>query len=164
VIAASTDDLIMYIADLVETVERFGAVALPPSDGDEIVLEQDGSDLIFELATRLPVDRRSRDVDLVFAERWRPAGRETWELVEYAYELRHHELGYRRALHRHDEEQFVKHFDVATHEHCEKALGYPVCGHYFGEPVAGAIHGFHRLYGIWLTNQKPACSDLHCLD
>jgi hypothetical protein len=162
-IAATTDELLIYLADLIETVKRFGAVVLPPNEGDEVILELDAHDLTFELATRLPADRRSRHIDLVFAERWRPTGRETWERVEYAYELRHHELGYRRAFHRHDEALFVKHFDIATHEHCETTLGHPVCGHYYGEPVAGAIDAFHDLYGLWLSNQIPQCSDLHCL-
>lgn len=48
-------------------------------------------------------------------------------------------------------------------EHCETTLGYAVCGHYAGEPAADAIDGFRRLYGIWLANAKPDCSQLRCL-
>jgi hypothetical protein len=162
VISGTTDELLTYLADLIEIVERFGAVVLPPYDADDVAWQQDGPELTFELATRLPVDRRSREVDLVFTERWRPGGRK-WELAEFAYELRHHQLDYRRALHRHDEAQFVKRFDVATHEHCETPMGLAACGHYFGEPVTGAIDGFYRLYGIWLSGQQPDCSELHCL-
>ncbi len=162
-IAASADDLLAYLADLIETAERFGATVLPPSDADEVAWEQDGDDLVLDLATRLPAPRRSRDVDLVLQERWRARARDEWVLVEYGYELRHHELDYRRALHRHDVEYFVRTFDVATHEHCEATIGLTVCSHYAGEPVSGAIDGFRRLYDVWLTNTKPDCSQLRCL-
>ena len=84
-------------------------------------------------------------------------------LVEYGYELRHLELDYRRALHRHDVEYFVRTFDVATHEHREAAMGVAACGHYAGEPVSGAIDGFRRLYNAWLSNAIPDCSQLRCL-
>lgn len=162
-IAASTDELLTYLADLIETAERFGATVLPPGDADDVAWAQDGEDLVLDLATRLPAHRRSRDVDLVLQERWSPGTRDQWVLVEYGYELRHHELDYRRALHRHDVEHFVRTHDVATHEHCEAAMGHAVCGHYSGEPVSGAIDGFRRLYNVWLSNTKPDCSQLHCL-
>lgn len=162
-IAASTDDLLTYLADLVETAERFGATVLPPDDADDVAWEQDGDDLVLDLATRLPAHRRSGDVDLVLQERWSRGTRGEWVLVEYGYELRHRELDYRRALHRHDVEYFVRTYDVATHEHCEATLGHVVCGHYSGEPLSGAIDGFDRLYNVWLSNTKPDCSRHHCL-
>jgi hypothetical protein len=165
-IAASTDELLTYLADLIETAERFGATVLPPGDADDVAWEQDGDDLVLDLATRLPAHRRSRDVDLVLQERWSPRtrdARDAWVLVEYGYELHHHELDYRRALHRHDVEYFVRTYDVATHEHCEATMGHVVCGHYSGQPVSGAIDGFRRLYNVWLSNTKPDCPQLHCL-
>ena len=162
-IAASTDQLLTYLADLIETAERFGATVLPPHDADDVAWEQDGGDLVLDLATRLPAGSRSRHVELVLQERWSPSPRGDWALEEYAYELRHHELDYRRALHRHDVESFVRTHDVATHEHCESTMGHVACAHYSGEPVSGAIDGFRRLYNVWLSNGKPDCSQLHCL-
>ena len=57
-----------------------------------------------------------------------------YERVGYGFEILHQELQYRRAFHRHDDEHFLRAFDVATHEHCETTIGYAVCNHYFGEP------------------------------
>jgi hypothetical protein len=162
-IAATTDELLAYLADLIEIAERFGATVLPPDDAEDVAWEQDGDDLVLDLATRLPAPRRSRHVDLVLQERWSPTARDEWVLVEYGYELRHHELDYRRALHRHDVGYFVRAHDVATHEHCEATMGHAVCGRYAGEPVNGAIDGFRRLYSVWLSNTKPDCSRLRCL-
>jgi len=161
---ATTDELLTYLADLIETAERFGATVLPPHDADDVAWEHGDDDLVLDLATRLPVPRRSRDVDLVLRERWRPETRGGWVLVEYGYELRDHELDYRRALHRHDVEYFVRTHDVATHEHCEATMGHVACGHYAGPPVGGAIEGFSRLYNAWLSNTKPDCSRLRCLE
>lgn len=161
---ASTNDLLAYLADLVEELERYGVTLLPPDDADEITLAQDpDGSLVIDLAGRLPVARRSRDVDLELFERWQLVDPDRWACVEYAYELRHHEIGYRRALHRHDEAYFVRMHGVATHEHCEATMGVEVCGHYYGQPVADAFDGFRRLYGTWLTDQKPDCLALVCL-
>jgi hypothetical protein len=66
----------------------------------------------------------------------------------------------RRALHRHDDEYFVRIHDVATHEHCESTMGHIACAHYSGLPVSGAIDGFRRPYNVWLSNGKPDCSQL----
>jgi hypothetical protein len=79
------------------------------------------------------------------------------------YELRHHELGYRRAFHRHDTASFVRLYDVATHEHCEPTIGLATCEHYYGEPIADAFDGFERPYGHWLADRTPDCSLLRCL-
>ena len=161
---ASTDDLLAYLADLVEELERYAVTLLPPDDSDEIALGQDPSGgLVIDLEGRLPVARRSRDVDLELFERWQPVGPAQWACVEYTYEIRHHELGYRRALHRHDEDYFVRMYGVATHEHCEAMMGVEACGHYDGQPVADAFDGFRRLYSTWLVDQKPDCLALICL-
>ncbi len=161
---ASADALLRYLADLVEQIERLAVTVLPPNDADEIALgrENDGS-LVIDLACRPPLPPRSADVEIALFERWRPSGRDQFERVDYAYEIRHHELGYRRAFHRHDAEHFLRAFDVATHEHCEAVLGYPTCAHYFGEPVVDASDGFRRVYELWLTDAKPDCSALSCL-
>ena len=161
---ASIDDLLAYLADLVEELERFAITMLPPADADEIVLgrEPDGS-LVIDLEGRLPAPRRSADVDLDLFERWRPVGRDEWACVEYRYELRHHELAYRRAFHRHDEATFVRRHGVATHEHCEATLGLATCDHYHSRPLADAHDAFRRLYALWLTDAKPDCSSLECI-
>lgn len=161
---ASADDLLAYLGDLVEELERYAVTLLPPDDGDEITLGRDpGGNLVIDLHGRFPVPRRSRNVDLELFERWEPAGRDEWTCVEYAYELRHHELEYRRAFHRHDQDYFVRMHGLATHEHCEATMGVEACGHYYGPPVADAWDGFRLLYEAWLTDQKPDCSALRCL-
>lgn len=161
---ASTNDLLVYLADLVEELERYAVTLLPPDDRDEITLERElEGNLVIDLAGRLPTPRRSRDVDLELFERWQLTGRDEWACIEYTYELRHHELRYRRAFHRHDEDYFVRMFGVATHEHCEATMGVETCGHYYGRPVANAFDAFRRLYDTWLTDQRPDCSALSCL-
>lgn len=161
---ASTSELLTYLADLVEELERYAVTLLPPDDRDEITLkrERDGS-LVIDLEGRLPMPHRSRTADLQLFERWQLIGRDDWSCVEYKYELRHHEIGYRRALHRHDEDYFVRTFGVATHEHCEATIGAEACGHYQGQPVADAFDAFRRLFETWLTDQKPDCRALTCL-
>lgn len=161
----TSDDLLSYLAGLVEHLERFAVTVLPPDDGEHIALgqEPDGS-LVIDLSARLPAPRRSNDIDLSIFERWRPMDPGQWELAEYAYELRDREAGYRRAFHRHDVDAFVRAYGRATHEHCEATLGVAVCGHYAGDPVTDAFDGFEQLYGIWLTGERPDCSALTCLD
>jgi hypothetical protein len=161
---ASANELLAYLADLAEELERYAVTLVAPGDRDEISLgkEADGS-LVIDLEGRLPTLRRSRDVDLDLFERWRLVGPDQWACVEYAYELRHHEIGYRRAFHRHDEDYFVRMHGVATHEHCEATMGVEMCRHYYGRPVVDAFDGFRRLYATWLTDQKPDCLALICL-
>ena len=161
---ASTNELLAYLADLVEGLERYAVGLLPPDDRDAITLGQDlDGSLVIDLEGRLPMSRRSRDVELDLFERWQLTGRDQWACVEYKYELRHHEIGYRRAFHRHDQDYFVRMYGVATHEHCEATMGVEVCGHYFGQPVADAFDGFRRLYATWLTDQRPDCRALTCV-
>lgn len=161
---ATTDDLITYVADLVERLDRFAVTVLPPNERDEVELgvEDDGS-LVVDLECRLPAESRSENVVLDLFERWSPVGRDSFERSGYSFELRHGELGYRRAFHRHDVDHFVRACDVATHEHCESTVGVVVCGHYFGPPAADAFDAFDRLYDLWLTNVPPDCSALRCL-
>ncbi|MHB8398461.1 MAG: hypothetical protein ACYDCI_05940 [Candidatus Limnocylindrales bacterium] len=161
---ASADALLAYLADLVEQIERLAVTVLPPNDADEIELarEDDGS-LVIDLECRPPLPPRSADVEIEIFERWRPIEHDRYERVDYKVEIRHHELGYRRAFHRHDAEHFLRAFDVATHEHCEATLGYDTCGHYFGDPVVDARDGFRRVYELWLTDEKPDCSSVPCL-
>jgi hypothetical protein len=162
-IEATTDDLLDYLADVIERAERFGATVLPPNDAETVAWERIGGELLMDLAVQPPVGQSSRLVQIVLRERWRAAGTDRWELAEYSYELRNHELDYRRALHRHDVDHFVRAYGVATHEHCETTLGNPVCSHYMANQCRGALDGLDRLYGAWLAGRKPDCSDLRCL-
>ena len=162
---ATQDILLTYLADLVEDIERFAVSVLPAKASDEIALgrEQDGA-LVIDLECRPPVSPGSLEVHIDIFERWRPTGLDRYERVAYRFELRHYDLRYRRAFHRHDVEHFLRAFDVATHEHCEATIGQPVCDHYFGEPIRDARDGFMRLYALWLSDEKPDCSLLPCLD
>ena len=160
---ASSNDLITYFADLVEELERYAIILLLPRD-DELALGDTGDGgLVVDLQGRLPVSPRSKNVDLELFEVWREVGG-AWTCVEYKYELRHRELEYRRAFHRHDEEHFVRVRGVATHEHCEATMGIEVCRHYAGQPVVGGFDAFRRLYDLWLVDAKPDCRALVCLD
>lgn len=156
--------MLTYFADLIEVIERFAVTVLPPNDSDDVLLGRDGDTLVIDLECRPPLSRRSADVTIVIVERWRQTGHDRFERVDYKFEIRHDELQYRRAFHRHDAEQFMRTSDVATHEHCEPTIGYVACDHYFGEPVGDAQAGFMRLYELWLSDEKPDCSKLRCLD
>ncbi len=163
-ISASTDELLEYLADVVASMERYGATVLL-GDGDENIAWQQDDDgsLVMDLVGRLPHDGQAKAVDLGLQERWARVERDSWQLIEYGYELLHRELNYRRALHFHDSSYFVRSYGVATHEHCESPLGHEVCGRYAGEPVRGALDGFLRLYDVWLSGRRPDCSALRCL-
>jgi hypothetical protein len=163
VIEASTDELLDYLADVIERAERFGATVVPPHDAKTVAWERDDDELAMDLAIHPPVGSRSRLVEIGLQERWRAIPGDRWQLAEYAYELRDHELDYRRALHRHDVDHFVRACGVATHEHYEATMGHPMCGHYEATPCQGALDGFDQLYGVWLTGTKPDCSQLRCL-
>lgn len=163
-IEATTAELLGYFADVIERAERFGATVLPPNDRDEVAWERDGDHLVMNIGIRPAIGRRSRLVEIVLQEQWRALGGDRWRYVEYNYELRNHELDYRRALHCHAVEYFVRTHGVATHEHCEAFMGQELCSHYAGVPVEGALDGFSRLYDVWLTGSKPDCSALRCLD
>lgn len=162
-IEATTDELLDYLADVIERAERFGAAVLSPNGAETVAWERADDELSMEITVHPPVGSRSRLVEIALRERWRAVGGDRWELAEYGYDLRDHELDYRRALHRHDVDHFVRIYGVATHEHCEATMGNPACGHYLANPCRGARDGFDRLYALWLTGMKPDCSQLQCL-
>jgi hypothetical protein len=161
---ATGDGLLTYFADLIETIERFAVTVLPPNDADDVSIGRENGALLIDLECRPPLPRRSADVLIVVFERWLQVGPDRYERLDYKFEIRHDELQYRRAFHRHDAEHFLGAYDVATHEHCEATMGYSACDHYFGEPIRHAAEGFMRLYELWLTDEKPDCSKLPCLD
>ena len=161
---AASDDLTTYLADLVERLDRFAVTLLPPNAGDVLELgRQDDGSLVIDLEARLPVARRSPDVELDLFERWTPVGQDRFERTAYRFELRDRDVGFRRAFHRHDVDHFVRSFDVATHEHCETPIGVATCSHYNGPPVIDAFDAFNRLYDLWLTGTTPDCTALRCL-
>jgi hypothetical protein len=162
-IEATTDELLAYLADVVERAERYGATVQPP-DRETVAWLRGGDDLIMDLLVYPPVGRRSRGVEITLQERWRPRSPDRWELTEYGYELRNQELDYRRAFHQHDVEHFVRAFGVVVHEHCEASMGNAACGHYGGEPCRGALDGLERLYVVWTGGTKPDCARLRCLE
>ena len=158
----SEADLASYLADIVEWGERFALAFVGVEDGLLLGREPDGA-LVIDLEGRLPTAPGTRAPELDVFERWRSAPGAGFRRAEYRFELRHHQLDYRRGLHGHDEAHFVRQYQVATHEHCEAAMGVELCGHYFGFPVQSAIDGMSRLYDVWLGNRKPDCSVLRCL-
>jgi hypothetical protein len=163
VIEATTDELLGYLADVIERAERYGAIVEPPNDAPEVEWRRIGQDLLMDLDIRLPVNRRTRS-QITLQERWRPIGQDRWELAEYGYELHDLELDYRRALHQHDLDSFVRHFGVASHEHCEAVMGHEACAHYAGAACYGALDGLERLYVVWTAGVKPDCTRLRCLE
>ena len=162
-IEATTEELLDYLANIIMRAERFGGTVLPPHDAETVAWERHGDELHMALAVHPPVGSGSRPVVIELRERWHAIGGGRWELAEYGYELRDYELDYRRTLHRHDVDHFVRTYGVATHEHCEASMGNPACGHYAASPCRGALDGFDRLYDVWLTGMKPDCSQLRCL-
>ena len=162
-IEATTDELLGYLADVIERAERYGAVVQPPNDAPEVEWRRYGNQLVIELEIRPPANRRTL-VEIGLAERWRSIGFDRWELAEYGYELRDFELDFRRAFHQHDVAEFVRRFGVSTHEHCEPVMGHATCRHYAGVPCEGALDGLERLYVLWTARTKPDCSRMRCLD
>ena len=162
-IRATTDELLAYLADLVEEAERYGAAVETP-DGEEPAWVRTRPDLlVMRLAIHPPVAARQGKVEIELREHWIRTGRELWDAADYGYELRDEQVGYRRALHRHHPDRFIRAYDVATHEHCEVPIGRVACGHYAGVPLSGAIDGLRRLYGMWLEGRPPDCAALRCL-
>lgn len=49
-IEATTDEILDYLADVIERAERFGATVLPPNDAETVAWERDGDDLFMDLA------------------------------------------------------------------------------------------------------------------
>ena len=155
-------DLADYLVRFVEWAER---LAITVIDADPLLLGQEpGGTLVVDLEARLPARPRARAAELQLFERWRPLAHHGLVRVEYKFEMRHHEMSYRRAFHHHDEEHFVRKYGVVTHEHCEATLGVTPCGHYFGYPVRDAFDAVTRLYDAWMSGAKPDCSALRCLE
>ncbi|MEZ4595406.1 MAG: hypothetical protein R3C32_00465 [Chloroflexota bacterium] len=159
----SDRDLDLSLVEVIDLMERFGAVVVSPDgQGDATVAHEPSGLLRIRLEARL--SSRSGDADIELIELWGQPARTRgigWSTRTSCAIAR---LGYRRAFHRHDVNFFVRRHDVATHEHCESTIGGVVCHHSAGEPVHDATDGFLRLYGQWLQNSPPDCAALRCLD
>ncbi|MEO5966534.1 MAG: hypothetical protein ABIR11_13810 [Candidatus Limnocylindrales bacterium] len=156
------DDLAAYLVRLVAWGERF-AITFAGVDDELTLGREPGDALVIDLDGRLPHAPRITAATISIFERWTAQPKRGLVRTEYAYELRDPVFDYRRALHYHDEDHFVRQFQVATHEHCEATMGVATCGRYFGYPVRDGIDGLSRLYDVWLRAAKPDCSELRCL-
>ena len=92
-----------------------------------------------------------------------PAGPDVYARTRYEYELRDEARGYRRALHLHSPESFMRAYLVVVHEHCERPIGAKTCEHHEGSPVKDAFAGVGALIDAW-TGDPPDCRRLRCLD
>jgi hypothetical protein len=155
-------DLADYLVRFVAWAERL-AIAFVADDPLLLGREPDGA-LVIDLEGQLPARPQARPAELELFERWRPLPRHGLVRVEYRFELRNQEMSYRRAFHYHDEEHFVRQFGVVTHEHCEATMGVAACGHYFGYPVRDVFDAVTRLYDVWMSDARPDCSALRCLE
>ncbi len=152
-----------YLADIAELLERYGAV-LDFAD-EELVVERSPADYrSFELRSFLPDGRRPPRSVLGLREIWRPVGADEYERWEYGYELLDHVRDYRRALHLHDCDVFIRRFDVVVHEHCERPIGTIPCDHYAGQPIRDSYQAVEHLVATWVDPAGPDCEALPCLD
>ena len=161
-IRASRQELGGYVRDLVATMERFGST-FHDIDLLELRAHRDGT-VRLDLTADLPWGPAAITPTVRMREVWRPEGVESVELAQYAYELLHPPLDYRRALHLHQPEAFLRAFGRPEHEHCEAPVGWAACEHVAGEPVRGAIDGFRRLLEVFVTGEPADCRALRCLD
>lgn len=160
-ILARRSELDGYVADLVTTMERFGATV---QDADPLVLRahSDGS-IRLDVTASLPWIPAVTAPAIRVREIWRPSGHMVTELAQYAYELFHPGLDYRRALHLHQPDAFLRAFGRREHEHCEVPIGRSPCEHVAGDPVRGGLDGFRRLLDVFITGEPPDCRALRCL-
>lgn len=154
-----------YPVELVEMMERFGAV-VSEADTVTVVTGPDGSRRI-DITARLPWGPGVDPPTIRTREVWRPTGMpmdpDAFELTEYAYELLHRPLGYRRSLHLHHADAFLRAYGRPEHEHCEVPIGHAACAHVAGEPVRGGFDGFRRLLDVFIQGGPPDCRALRCL-
>ena len=154
---ATLPELRLYLGRLAATLWNYGADFPEPT----LNPHDDGSYGIAFSAT-LPGASTPKPAVIELVEVWDPAGRGEYARTEYDYDFIEYPLNRRRAFHRHDEEDFLRRFGVAVHEHCEEVLGKPACKHYMGLPVDGdeAIRLFTILWG---QPGQLGCSQLRCI-
>jgi len=151
-----------YVADVVELLERYGA--LVDEDPQPFINASPSGARWFEVRAGLPDGRAPSRTAVWIREAWQPVAADAWERREYEYELLDRDRNSRRAFHLHDRDVFARVFDVVVHEHCEQPIGMSSCDHYAGQPVRDAFAGVDLLVGTWVDPGEPDCGALTCLD
>jgi len=151
-----------YVADVVELLERYGAVVGP--DPQPFINATPSGARWFEVRAVLQDGRTPSRSVVELREVWQPVATGSYERREYEFELLDRDRDSRRAFHLHDRDVFARVFDVVVHEHCEQPIGSSSCDHYAGQPVRDAFAGVEILIGTWVNPNEPDCDALTCLD
>ncbi len=154
---ATIPELRGYLGDLSAILWNFGAVSPTPT----LDPYDDGS-YGFEFSVLLPGSAAPKPAMIKMMETWEPARAGQYTQVEYEYDFVEYPLDRRRAFHRHDEEDFLREFGVAVHEHCEEVLKKPACDHYMGLPIDG-YEAIQRFTILWGQPGPLGCSALRCM-
>lgn len=123
----------------------------------------DSGYVVFSLAGRVS-EGPSGDVTIQVDESWRPMPERRWERDEYTYDLVDEPMARRRAFHLHDRALAEAALRTHAHEHCEKVLGEPKCGHYLGREIPDGYVAIDLLTAAWLEPASLGCAGLLCLD
>ena len=151
-----------HVADVVELLERYGAVL--GRDADPHVKASPSGARWFDVHADLPSIERDRRATVAMREVWLPVAVDTFERSDYGYELLDPDRDLRRAYHLHDIEWFIRRYEVVVHEHCERPIGVARCAHYAGYPVRDAFAAVELLVDAWLDPAEPDCDALMCLE
>ena len=146
-----------YVGNLAAILWNFGATFPDPT-----LDPYEGGAYGFAIEAVMPGDPTPKPALIKLVEVWEHSRGDQYTRVEYDYDFVEHPLNRRRAYHRHDEEDFLREFGVAVHEHCEEMLGRPACVHYFGLPLNG-YEAIHRFTKIWGQPGPLDCSQLQCI-
>lgn len=157
-------DLAAYESTIAVLLERYGVSLDLDADAPIALEESPNGALSFELRGFLPDGRRPPLSVLLVREKWGEVGRDSYERLGYEYELLDHERRFRRAYHLHDVDHFVRRFNVAVHEHCERPIGVASCPHFEGSPIRDGFRGVEILVDAWTNPTIPDCAVLSCLE
>ena len=85
-IVASTEELLDYLAHLLERMEQLAVTAVAGDRDEEIawLQDQDGR-LVMDVYGHLPAEPHAEPAELVLQERWQPEGHGLWRLRDYGY-------------------------------------------------------------------------------
>lgn len=160
----SAGELEDYVSRIALQLERYGVTLDLGPDGAIAIEESPGGTLSFDLRGFLPDGRQPPLAELAVREKWRPRGGDTFERWEYEYELVDHARRFRHAFHLHDAESFLRRFDVAVHEHCERPIGHRLCEHFAGLPVRDGYRAVEVLFELWTSPTLADCAAMTCLE